>query len=159
MSQFKVYGLRELEKALKELGSEVAGKNGGLVRTALFAAADPVLNSATSLATKSKDTGDLLRAISKSRQREVDPAIKANEVVDVGLFSRGKGKHIYHGEFVEFGTTKMTAQPFLRPALEQNKDKSTTIFRKRLATGIVRVAKKVGNKNAVSMGARIKRFS
>ena len=41
-----VVGLRELEHALKELGSEVAGKNGGLVRNALMAAAKPVLEMA-----------------------------------------------------------------------------------------------------------------
>ena len=41
-----VIGLRELEQALQELGSEVAGKNGGLVRNALMAAAKPVLEMA-----------------------------------------------------------------------------------------------------------------
>ena len=160
MSQFKVYGLRELEKALHELGSEVAGKNGGLVRTALMGASLPVLRSSQMLAEKSRDTGDLAESITRSRQREVEPDMRpANEVVDVGLFARGKGKKVYYGKFIEFGTSRTSAQAFLRPALEDNRDASTTLFRKRLAMGITRVAKKVGNKNAAAIGTRIKKFS
>ena len=163
VSQFKVYGLRELEKALKDLGSDVAGKNGGLVRTALMGAALPVLRDAQLRAPVSSEDDDNLHirdTITRSRQREVEPEMKpANEVGDVGLFARGKGKRIYYGKFLEFGTSRMSAQPFLRPALENNLVESTNLFRKKLAMGIVRVAKKVGNKNAASMGARIKKFS
>jgi HK97 gp10 family phage protein len=154
---FKVFGLKELEKALHELGSEVAGQNGGLVRTALWAASKPVLDDAISRVPK--DTHRLEKAIVRSRAREPDPALKANEVVDVGLFKRGKGKKVWWGGWVEFGTPNMAPRPFLRPALESNRDESTTIFRKKLATEIVKVAKKVGNKNAATMASRIKKFS
>lgn len=153
-----VLGLRELEKALKSLGSEVAGKNGGLVRTALMAAALPVLRSAQVYAEASRDTGKLAEALTRSRQSKVDPDIDANEAVDVGLFSRGKGKKVFYGKFLEFGTSRQPAQPFLRQALESNVKESTDIFRKKLATGIERVAKKIGNKNAQEVGARIKKL-
>jgi HK97 gp10 family phage protein len=160
---FKVHGLRELEKALIELGSEVAGKNGGLVRTALMGAALPVLQDAKARAPRSKQKigkswVHMADTIVRSRAKEPDPEIKANEVIEVGLFGRGKGKRIFHGSLVEFGTTKMPARPFLRPALEQNAESSTKIFRTKLAGGIQRVAKKIGNKNAAAVGARVKKL-
>ena len=37
-----VIGLAEMQKSLIELGSEIAGKNGGLIKNALFAAGRPV---------------------------------------------------------------------------------------------------------------------
>jgi len=150
-----VIGLRELEQALQELGSEVAGKNGGLVRNALMAAAKPVLEMAKHLVPK--DTHKLENSLRRSRQKEVDPELHVNEAVDVGLISR-RGRGTAYGAFVEFGTSQKAKRPYLRPALEGNIRESTDIFRKNLATGIVRVAKKVGNKNAQAIGARIKKL-
>ena len=148
-------GLEELEKALKELGSEVAGKNGGLVRTALMGAALPVLRTAQGTAPVRE--GDLQRSLKRSRQKKVDPALGANEAVDVGLISR-RGRGIAYGGFVEFGTSRMAARPFLRNALQSNVTESTGLFRKRLAMGIERLGKKIGNANAAKVGARIKKL-
>lgn len=150
-----VTGLSELETALKELGSEVAGKNGGLVRNALMAAAKPVLEMAQELVPK--DTGKLAKGLKRSRQKEIDPDLPVNEAVDVGLISR-RGTGTAYGAFVEFGTSIKPARPFLRPALESNVQNSTDIFRRNLATGIERVARKIGNKNAQAVGARIKKL-
>lgn len=150
----RVDGLKELEDALKDLGSEVAGKNGGLVRTALMNAALPVWREAQALALKSRDTGDLYNAL--TRRRVKDPDLPVSEQVDVGLFASGKGKKVWYGQFVEFGTEKHHAQPFLRPAMNGKKEEALDNFRRNLATGIERVAKKIGNENARKVGARIK---
>jgi len=147
-----VVGLKELEAALKELGSEVAGKNGGLVRTALMGAALPVLRDMQN--NVPVDTGDLKKQIKRSRDK--DSKI-AQEVIDVGLISR-KRRGINYGSFIEFGTRLKAARPFMRPALDANKHNSTELFRKKLAAGIERVAKKIGNKNAAAVGARIKKL-
>ena len=159
----EIHGLRELEKALIDLGSEVAGKNGGLVRTALMGAALPVMKTAKATVAVSTPADDddgihIRDVITRSRQNPVDPEMKANEAVDVGLFARGKGKKMIYGQFLEFGTSKMAAQPFLRRALETNQRESINLFRKKLATGIERVAKKIGNENAAKVGARIKKL-
>jgi len=180
-----VIGLRELEQALQELGSEVAGKNGGLVRTALMGAALPVLRDAQSRVPKKE--GDLMRAIKRSR---IKNPRAYSEIITVGVplpeFQSGQHavltnkKQGGHGLFIEFGAQRpwstknnygktradyrvggnfmMPPRPFLRPALEGNRKNSVEIFRKNLATGIVRVAKKVGNKNAQAIGARIKKL-
>jgi HK97 gp10 family phage protein len=150
-----IVGLKELEQSLHELGSEVAGKNGGLVRNALMAAAKPVLESAQTLVPK--DTHRLEKQLRRTRQKEVDRELNANEAVDVGLISR-RGRGTAYGSFVEFGTSQKAARPYLRPALKSNVEKSIGIFRKNLATGIVRVARKVGNENARKVGARIRKI-
>lgn len=156
-------GGKELLKALEMLGSEVAGQRGGLVRTALFSAALPVLRSAQNLVhvgtypdDSSRKGGALKAAITRSRQANPDPALKANEVIDVGLFKRGKGKRVFYGAFEEFGTSRRAAHPFLTPALETNRTKSLVILRKKLGAGIVKAAKKVGNANAAAIGAKFK---
>jgi len=162
----KVHGLKELLEALEDLGSEVAGSSGkgktNLVKNALMYAADPVKDQAIKDAPFSgalDDDGIHLRdAIRKRRQPEPDPDIAANEVVDVGLFKSGKGKRVFYGAFLEFGTSNMSAQPFLRHALEANRKEAINRFRKNLATGVIRVAKKVGNANAAKVGARVKKL-
>ncbi|MDB4312005.1 HK97 gp10 family phage protein [bacterium] len=164
----EIHGLKELEQALIELGSEVAG-NGktNLVKTALMKAALPVLKTAKATAPRSKpdeEHGQLLDdgvhladTISRSRQAQVDPDIKANEVVDVGVFARGKGKEIHYAGFLEFGTSKMAAQPFLRRALETNRTLSIRLFRITLAKQIEKLAKQVGNKNAAAVASKVRK--
>lgn len=162
----RVSGLKELEDALKELGSEVAGSSGkgktNLVREAMMKAMEPVKTQAKETAPFSgplDDDGIHLRdTIRKRRQTEPDPDIAANEVIDVGLFKGGKGKRIFYGQFLEFGTSQMPAQPWLRQSLEANRGQVLKLFRKNLATGVIRVAKRVGNKNVAAVGARIKKL-
>lgn len=145
-----VTGLKELEEALKELGSEVAGRNGGLVRTALMGAALPVLRDAQ--ARVPVDTGRLRDSI--KRQRHKNPKY-LSEIVGVGVDpgrSRDDESGAWYGYIVE------ARHPFLRPALESNREEAVLLFRKKLAAGIERVAKKVGNKNAAAVGAKVKRL-
>jgi HK97 gp10 family phage protein len=40
--------------------------------------------------------------------------------------------HAFYGRFVEFGTSKMAAQPFLRPAYDAARSKAIDAARKRL---------------------------
>jgi len=145
-----VDGLKELEAALKELGSEVAGQRGGLVRTALMGAALPILREAQARAPV--DTGRLKGAI--KRQRHKNPKY-LNEIVGVGVDpgrTRDDPKGAWYGFIVEAN------KPFLRPAFEANRENSVKLFRTKLAAGIEKAAKKIGNKNAAAVGARIKKL-
>jgi HK97 gp10 family phage protein len=166
----EVLGLKELEKALKDLG-EAAGQKGGPVKTALMAASLPVLREAQGRVPV--DEGDLRRAIKRKRIR--DPRAY-NEIIVIGFPypEWAQGRHAVltnkkqggHGIFVEFGTGLpkkhdpfsgkfMQARPFLRPALENNRDNSTRIFTIKLATGIEKIAKKVGNENARRVASKV----
>ena len=156
-----VLGLAELEDALIELGSEVAGKNGGFVRSSLMAAALPVLRDAQARApvgpSKEGHAGGTLKKQIK-RNRVKNPRAY-NELVTIGVPwpQWAPGKHAVllndtYGAFVEFGTVKQSAQPFLRPALESNKEKSTKIFSTTLGRKIRSAAKKIGKKNLARVG-------
>ena len=40
------------------------------------------------------------------------------------------GTAVEYAPFIEFGTSKQSAQPFLRPAVLENKDRITSLFKK-----------------------------
>jgi len=169
--QHAITGGKELEDALRELGT-AAGQKGGPVKTALMAAALPVLREAQGRVPV--DKGDLRKAIKRSRIREPRAY---NEIITIGvpMPEWASGRHAVltnkaqggHGLFVEFGTGLpkkstpfsgefMQARPFLRPALENNRVNSTTIYATKLAAGIEKIAKRVGNKNARKVASKVR---
>lgn len=168
----EVIGLKELEKALKDLG-EAAGQKGGPLKAALMAAALPVMRAAQGKVPV--DEGDLRKAIKRTRIREPRAY---NEIITVGvpMPEWAEGSHAVlinkkqggHGIFVEFGTGLpksrnpfsgefMRARPFLRPALETSRTESIKIFSVKLGAGIEKIAKKVGNKNAAAVASKVNR--
>ena len=50
---------------------------------------------------------------------------------------KGKGGDTFYWRFVELGTSTVAAEPFLRPALAKNLDKSTNIFAEELKKDIM----------------------
>ena len=93
-----------------------------------MAAALPVLRTAQ--ANVPVDTGRLKHAI--KRRRHPNPTV-LNEIVGVGVDmgrKRGDTGGAFYGRIIEL------RQPFLRPALETNRAKSTAIYATKLAVGI-----------------------
>lgn len=60
-----------------------------------------------------------------------------------GKSSRANRSDPYYWWWVEFGTSKMAAQPFMRPAFESTKGKQIDAIRKGLSDGIKKAAAKV----------------
>jgi HK97 gp10 family phage protein len=160
-----VVGFAELKKALIELGSEVAGKNGGFVRSALVSGALPVLRDAQ--ARVPVKSGKLRKQIKRKR---VKHPRHYNELVQVGvpLPEWAQGTHAKllnntYGKFVEMGTqrkgggTLMPARPFLRPSLESNRQESVQIISRKLAASIKKAAKQIGNKNLAAVASKVQR--
>lgn len=48
---------------------------------------------------------------------------------------------LFYAQFVEFGTAKMSARPFMRPAFDQNKERAVEVMKATLARGIERATK------------------
>lgn len=133
-AKFQIDGLRELEARARALPEGVGGNQ---LRSAVRAGmAKPVKEKAEQLAPR--DTGRLANAIdmriigTKSR----DAAIRqgnAREGYYVGV-KRGKSRDDQDGAwyywFVENGTEKMPAQPFLRPALNAQAPKLIASFKR-----------------------------
>src|SRR5690606_30331566 len=156
--QIKVEGLAELAKALKALPAEIAGKNGGPLRRAIGRAAVVIRDDARRRAPV--DTGNLRDNIIAVRKRKspqgtegyfVEVRRKRRKYANTRANRRKKRAGMsyetmgdaYYGMFVELGTAKMPAQPFLRPAFESKKTEAVETFRVELAKGIEQAAKKV----------------
>lgn len=142
----RVTGLRELGEAMRELSADMQGRVG---RQATAAGAGVVRRAAR--ASAPRDTGNLQAAIVMKRMPE--SPLTAEYVItprrgktrDVKAAKAGKGalgKDAFYARFQEFGTVKAPAQPFLRPALENNKQAATEAVARRLKQRIDKVRPK-----------------
>lgn len=130
-------GFKELAENLKKLGPRLA-KNG--LRAATSAGAVLIRNDARNRAPV--DTGEMKKDIQVKREREVRGGDLVTASYSVytrgGKRSRlaGKARDIdkdsFYWKFVEFGTAKMPAQPFMRPAFEANKEAAVAAIGEKL---------------------------
>ena len=152
-AEVKVSGLKELNQALKQLPDRVA-KN--VLRGATSAGAAVIRKEARikapvytgSVAEGHPPPGTLRRAIYQKQIAELSGLLK--QVFYVGV-RRGKGQHdkkgrtldAWYWRFVEFGTAKMSAIPFLRPAFEAKKQEAVDAIKNYLAERIPREVEKL----------------
>jgi HK97 gp10 family phage protein len=134
-----VSGLRELSAALQELPRRIARN---VLRGAVAAAAAVIRDEARlrapvstgPVATGAPLPGTLKRAIYQKWIRERSNDTQQTFFVGVrqGKRYRHLGKHgdrsqdAYYWRFIEFGTVKMAAHPFLRPAFETKRHEAVT---------------------------------
>ena len=137
-------GLRELEQELQALDDKLAAK---ILRQALYQAAKPMLKEARQKAQKAqtryfryrkKQPGDpegsartevspgtLKKSIRLKQMRGVDAGLDADIEAAVSLEVRSKA---FYWHFLENGTVKMAAMPFLRPAFDEKNSAVTDDF-------------------------------
>jgi HK97 gp10 family phage protein len=137
----RVTGLSQLARALQELPLNLQ-RNG--LRKAVARGAMLVRNDARARAPVK--TGEMRRNILIKRARTPDAQIATYEVFvrsgKKARLAKGAKKRDVHSDpfywrFVEFGTSKMAARPFLRPAFEATKydavDEIERVLREKLA--------------------------
>lgn len=129
----QVVGAAELEAALAGLTRRVSKR---IVREALEFAAEPMRAEAARRAPRAPGAPDLADNIVIAPARAIG---KEDAAVKVGP-SRG----VYWGLFQELGTSRHGAQPFLRPAFENQQSKaiarvSQELWRTLASRGISRV--------------------
>lgn len=147
--KFELKGFKELGDALKAFGPEVA-KNG--LRSADFAGAR-VIRDATK-DTAPVRTGLLKAELYAARRRTAENVAtytirvrgkpkftKISKRKKTGKYASVAGPNIY-GRFLEFGTSKMGAKPFMRPAFLSNVDNAIEAIRGGLEKAISRAAAK-----------------
>jgi HK97 gp10 family phage protein len=142
----QIKGLDALAKALKELPDRVA-KNG--LRAAVYAGAKVIRDEAKLQALVA--TGTLKRAVILKQIPELSTKNKQTFFVTVrqGKKYRKQGKKgnlsqdAWYWRFVEFGTVKMSARPFLRPAFDMKKNDALTAIKTRLAERIEQAAREL----------------
>ena len=140
----KVEWLIGSDKALAEVGTKATQKN-ILIRT-LKKAAAPIDEAASNMAPI--DTGKLQVSVVTGTQltrRQKGSAYKAGKL---GVAEVHVGTAMSRGLFQEFGTYKMPASPFMRPAWDMRKGEAETIIAKELWVEIEKAAQRAAKKRA-----------
>ena len=158
MSEFNVQGLDGLLDRLKNLPKEISGKAGGPVKLALKKGAELIAAESKQTLQQSIDAPNADGTISNSTgflknsiivKRSTKPPRGVAEKVSVRV-KRGKtpdGTSVTaYGKYIEFGTAKIKALPWLRPAFENKKQPALDLIVSALRTAILKAEKKVNKK-------------
>lgn len=140
----KIEGLKEIEDALAAAGPKLAR---GAVRKALKAGGAVFLKRAKALApvlteaTPQRKPGELRNAIAEVDRMD---ARKQQGRARIGLKYTKKGPQDpgVYGLFVEFGTKKMPAKPYMRPAYDEARKEAESVFTAELRAGVPELGKK-----------------
>ena len=157
MMTVNITGLKELQQALNQLPLEIQKRP---LRSAVSAGAKVIVDEAKRLAPQG-ETGNLRKALYRYRSRS--QSSRGQETFLVGV-RKGKKNYVdsaknrrlnrvgkkytvegeaFYWRFVEFGTSKMPARPFLLPAFESKKNQAVETIKNRLAVAIENTAKKM----------------
>lgn len=121
----EIRGLEKLQRSIEELGRRGSKiENQALQRGAEIILNDAILNAPVA-------TGKGWKGLSIGRPRKKGD----KKTVLVGI-DKGDISEIYYMKFHEFGTSKMTATPFLSPAYEKNKKDVQSIMISEIKKGL-----------------------
>jgi HK97 gp10 family phage protein len=120
-AELSLEGFSELLEKIEALGRKAAR----IENEALKTAAEPILEDAQSTTQFIDRSGDL-RAGLKVSEVKTRAGVK---YVLVGIDKSDNSK-VFYGKFIEWGTSKMPAKPFLEPAFDRNKANSMEIMKK-----------------------------
>ena len=131
----RVDGLEELKRELEALSSDMSRK---VLRSATGAAAQVIRKAARDLVPV--DSGKLRKAIYIKHMRELSSSTQQEYYISVRNGPRerrkiragGSGIDAWYWKMVEFGTSKMPAKPFIRPAYESKKSEALEAMKKKL---------------------------
>lgn len=156
----QVDGLGELLKRMEALPKEITGKNGGPVRRALGRAARLVRDEVRTNAPKR--SGNLAANIIAARVRDDRPLGVAERFV---VSVRGKRRKYgntaenrrsgrvgktyqrdgdaFYWKFLEFGTAKMAARPFIQPSFASRAPDAIREFARALTADLDKIVRKL----------------
>jgi len=128
MMELKVYGHQQLMLELAEIASHIDPK----VVEGLDEVADKIVKDAKELCPV--DTGALKRSTRKDKQLvSLYPFTCTIGVTAGGHVKNPKtGREVDYAAYVEFGTSRTPAQPFMGPAIEKNRGEIRRILSKKV---------------------------
>jgi HK97 gp10 family phage protein len=112
MIAMKLNGGPDLAKALNALSDELKPK---VLLEGLKTAAEPMRDEMARLAPRGPEAPHLADSMTISRTTKIEGVRLTEDEVAVAV---GPAKDFYYGYFHEFGTVKMRARPFMRPAFD-----------------------------------------
>lgn len=132
VAEFRVTGLDALTAKLRALPQEIADKLGD---NALKAGAKPIM-------------AEMARTVRRSNRNEPHIADNIASQVDKEAESGSRVIHIgfrknvsWRVHFLEFGTAHSAAHPFIRPAMDTQRDAALQAMATSLASGLQRLAR------------------
>lgn len=120
-NQVKIHGLSDLQKTLNTLMPREATN---VLRRTTYGIATKVRDQVKERAPV--QSGALRRSIKAKRNRGTKTNISSSVIADKSGGRSGRG---YHWHFLEFGTVKMPAQPFINPTVEAMRPQIPGIYR------------------------------
>lgn len=127
MADIELTGVDEILNKLQQIGINISR----LENKALKNAAEPVLEDAKATNAFNDKSGKLRKGLKISNIKNKE----GMKYVLVGVDKSDNSK-IFYGKFLEFGTSKMSARPFLQPAYEKNKDNIQQTIAETLKEGL-----------------------
>lgn len=155
-------GFKELDAALGELPKATARN---VLKRTLEKAAEPIAQRARELVPV--DSGDLRDSItvsarlknkvgnaeySAAMRQGLGKAAAVQALRDARRGANGSFAEVYigpavpkgfYGHLVEFGTSRMAAEPFMRPAWDEGQDRALGIIKEELGNEIIMAAKRI----------------
>lgn len=167
IGRMKIEGLREVEHSLKELPKATQGN---VIKRAMTKAAEPMREAAENFAPvrTGRLKGNIVvsaRAVNNVGKAEFASAMRAGKGIDaaraalrearrnsdkkshIELFM-GPTREIWYAHFPEFGTKKMSAKPFMRPAFDAYKEVVVSMVKDLLWAEIAKAAARLARKTA-----------
>jgi HK97 gp10 family phage protein len=159
-NEVRVTGLEGVVRNLRALPKSISGKGGGPLRFGMLKAAQFMRDKvkANAVFTRGFSTGNLRNQIISIRDRNPREKNNATERYFVTVrrsksktpggrgSNFGSARGAFYAHFLEFGTKKQDAQPFMRTAFESNKAESINVLvvaiKRRLATELKKLAKR-----------------
>lgn len=127
MANIELTGVDEILNRLQQIGANL----GKLENKALKNAAEPVLDDAKATNAFKNRNSKLRKGLKITNVKKKD----GMKYILVGV-DRGDNSEVFYGKFIEFGTSKMPARPFLQPAYEKNKDNIKRTIAETLKEGL-----------------------
>lgn len=155
---FRISGAGDILSAIDELADDF--RKGG-EQNVLRAAGRVIESAAKANASHSQRTGQLAKSIGLKVKKVKRGPDRGNYTVRVGartgfatvIMEGGKPKRtdpVRYAHFVEYGTSKIPAKPFIRPAVESTKEEVVSVMAKALEKHIARAVKRKAKKNGLS---------
>jgi len=139
----EIKGLDELLRKLKKLPEGASPKGGGPLERAMRKGAGVWVDAAKARVAskgpgvKNSRTGNTRLKDSIALRKDPDPRSNNADV----RFEVGYKAAAYWGAFVEMGTEKQSAHPFLRPAFDENRDEILRVIVGQLRKDIEKAAR------------------
>jgi len=127
MATLEVKGMQELLDKLTKLGK----KGSRIENKAILAAAKPILDAAVSTNAFRDRTGKGRAGLKINRVKSKGDT----KTVLIGI-EKGDISEIFYMKFLEFGTSKMSARPYLGPAYEAHKAEAIEIIKSEFKKGL-----------------------